>query len=109
MVRPVMELAGFSRIQLEPGETKRVTFLLHQSQTAFLDEDMDWLIEKGKIRLMIGSSSQDIRLEGAYTITDSRKITGKDRAFWAKAKEASVTRGDFNPGLAWHFKKQNNR
>lgn len=37
MVRPCMELAGFVRVELAPGETKRVTFTISPTQTAFLD------------------------------------------------------------------------
>ncbi len=83
MTRPVKELAGFKRIALNPGERKRVTFEVHASQTAFLDRDMRWKIEKGVIDVEIGSSSEDIRLSGKYTIKNDAWIEGRKRAFYA--------------------------
>lgn len=86
MTRPVKELAGFCRVCLEPGETKAVTFELDPSFMAFLDRDMKWKIEKGIFDVEIGSSSADIRLRDAFTVTQDAWIAGKDRAFYAKAK-----------------------
>lgn len=85
MVRPVKELAGFLRITLDPGECKRIVFLVHASQSAFLDREMRWKVEKGMIDVEVGSSSEDIRLKGAYRIKEDAWISGKDRAFYAKA------------------------
>ena len=84
MTRPVKELAGFCRITLEPGETKKISFELAPSLTAFLDQDMRWKIEKGTVDIEIGSSSEDIRLTESFTICENAWIEGKDRAFYAK-------------------------
>ena len=83
MVRPVKELAGFARISLAPGETKKVAFTVKPSQMAFLDPNMRWKIEKGQIAVQIGSSSEDIRLEGAFEIAGNAWIEGRNRAFFA--------------------------
>lgn len=85
IARPVKELAGFARISLQPGEEKRICFEVAASQTAFLDMDMRWRIEKGRIDVEIGSSSEDIRLRGCYFIRNTAWIAGRDRAFYAKA------------------------
>lgn len=90
MARPVKELAGFKRIHLKAGETKRVEFILEGSQTAFLDREMKWKIEKGEIELQVGSSSEDIRLSGCVRITEDAWINGRERAFWAQGREYSV-------------------
>lgn len=84
MVRPVKELAGFGRIYLMPGECKTVSVEIAPSQLAFLDRDLKWKIEKGEIRLMIGSSSEDIWLEDRIVITENKWIRGAERAFYAK-------------------------
>ena len=42
MIRPVKELAGFTRIRLLPGETKEICFSVEMSQLAFLDRNMEW-------------------------------------------------------------------
>lgn len=83
VVRPIKELVGFLRINLEPGETKQVTFELEPSVMAFLDRDMRWKLEKGVFDLEIGSSSEDIRLTGEFTLTEDAWIEGKNRAFYA--------------------------
>ena len=86
MIRPVKELAGFARISLLPGETKRIAFSVEMSQLAFLDRNMEWKIEKGRIEVEIGSSSEDIRLKGAFDIAESAVIEGRDRGFFAKTQ-----------------------
>ncbi len=89
MTRPVKELAGFKRISLKPGEKKRVVFEVFASQTAFLDRDMRWKIERGEIGVEIGSSSCDIRLLGAYRVKNDGWTEGKNRGFYAKVRVES--------------------
>lgn len=85
MTRPVKELAGFARVHLEPGEKKRLTFSLHTSQLAFLDQDMKWKIEHGQILVEAAASSDDARLSGSFQIDGDLWIEGKEREFWAKS------------------------
>ena len=58
-----MELAGFARVSLNAGESKRVVFDLAASQLAYVDRENQWFVEAGEIDIMIGSSSNDIRFE----------------------------------------------
>lgn len=83
--RPVKELAGFVRVHLNAGEKKRVIFTVQASQTAFLDREMKWKIEKGEIKVQVGSSSEDIRLADAFVIKENAWIEGRKRAFYAAA------------------------
>lgn len=85
MVRPCMELQGFARVELKAGETKTVGFLVRADQMAFLDRNRRWKVEAGEIRVLLGSSSEDIRLEGSFWIDDDCLIDGKNRGFYAKA------------------------
>ena len=85
MTRPNQELIGFRRVTLAPGEAKKVVFTADPSVMAFLTRDMRWKVEKGRFDVMAGSSSADIRLTGAYTLTGDRYIAGKARSFYAKA------------------------
>jgi len=63
VVRPAMELKRFQRISLEPGEKNTVTFTLDKDAFAFYDESTnDWVVEPGVFEIMVGSSSQDIRV-----------------------------------------------
>ena len=88
--RPVKELTGFCRVTLEPGETKRIVFEVNTSQMAFLDENMKWKIEKGRIGVEIGSSSEDIRLKGSYEVVENGWLEGRKRKFWAKAEVKEI-------------------
>jgi beta-glucosidase len=56
------DLRGFERVSLKPGETKTVKFRLNPDDLALLDKNMNWTVEEGKFQIMIGSSSEDIRL-----------------------------------------------
>lgn len=61
--RPVMELKGFQRINLKKGETKEVSFELTPELLKMLNKQMQWVVEPGTFRLMVGTSSNDIRLK----------------------------------------------
>jgi beta-glucosidase len=71
VARPVMELEGFSRVPLAPGESKTVTFTLGPDELRMLDRDMHWIVEPGAFRVMIGASSKDIRLRGELSVKGS--------------------------------------
>lgn len=90
MTRPVKELAGFKRITLEPGERKKVCFRLECSQTAFLDSRMQWKVEKGEFEVQIGSSSEDIRQTGSFSIMADKTIEGKTRGMYADVEVAGA-------------------
>ena len=68
VARPVMELKGFTRVRLNPGATQQVTFTLGPAHLRMLDVDRKWLVEPGVFRIMIGSSSKDIRLRGQFSV-----------------------------------------
>ncbi len=74
MTRPVKELKGFQRLTLQPGEKKTVSFALSASQLAFLDCNMAWIVEPGTIEIMIGSSSEAIRLSGSLEIIGPKTV-----------------------------------
>src|SRR5262249_4298718 len=61
VARPVMELKAFQRIHLIPKEKKEVTFLLTPEMLSMLNNEMCRIVEPGTFKLMIGSSSKDIK------------------------------------------------
>ena len=69
VARPVMELKGFERIHLKPGESREVTFALAPRHLRMLDVDRRWVVEPGVFRVMVGASSKDIRLRGQVVIS----------------------------------------
>jgi beta-glucosidase len=64
VARPIMQLRGFTRIHLLPGESREVAFTLAPEHLRMLDEHMQWLVESGTFRVLVGASSRDIRLRG---------------------------------------------
>lgn len=66
--RPVMELKGFERISLLKGESRTIKFKLPASELGFLNQDLQYVVEPGEFRIMIGASSRDIRLKGDLTV-----------------------------------------
>ncbi len=61
-------LRGFQRLHLKAGESKTVTFTLNPDDFALWDRNMHFVVEPGKFKVMIGSSSEDIRLTGEVEI-----------------------------------------
>ena len=62
MLRPVKELKHFTKIALEPGEEKNVTFTVTPDDLKFYDEaSSSWKCEPGKFKAYICASSADIR------------------------------------------------
>jgi len=63
-----MQLRGFERITLQPGEKKTVKFVLQPDDLALLDKNMNWTVEPGVFEAWTGSSSEDIRLKKEFVI-----------------------------------------
>ena len=85
MVRPQKELAGFCRISLQPGQTKKVRFSMKASQFAFLNKDMQWEVEEGIMTVRVGGSSKELPLSGTFEISKSAIVDGRTRGFYANA------------------------
>jgi beta-glucosidase len=65
---PVKQLCGFAKLALEPGETKTCTLKVSPDDLALYDKDLKRVVEPGLFRLMVGSSSDDIRLRGEFQV-----------------------------------------
>jgi beta-glucosidase len=68
VTRPVKELKGFRRIALDSKEKKTVSFEVTPDQLSFLDQNMKSVVEPGTFEVMIGSSSEDIRLKSTFEV-----------------------------------------
>ena len=67
--RPVKELKGFTKVQLEAGESKTVTIPLDDKAFRYWNVKTDrWEVEGGSYQLLVGASSADIRLTAAVTV-----------------------------------------
>jgi beta-glucosidase len=65
---PVKELRGFTKVFLQPGETRTCTFTLRPDDLALYDRDLRRVVEPGLFRVMVGSSSEDIRVRGEFQV-----------------------------------------
>ena len=63
VTRPVKELKGFQRVELEAGEMKTVAMEITPDRLAFYDVDMKYVVEPGEFEIMVGSSSRDEDLQ----------------------------------------------
>lgn len=63
-------LRGFDRVHLKPGESKTVEFILDPAKLALLDRHKEWVVEPGDFKIMIGASSENIKLNKKLTVVD---------------------------------------
>jgi beta-glucosidase len=67
--RPVKELKAFAKVNLKPGETRRVTLRLERRAFSFYDvQKKDWSAEPGEFAILVGGSSDSIQLQGKFTL-----------------------------------------
>ncbi len=67
--RPMKQLRAFSKVPIAAGDTKEVVLDIPKEDFAYWDEIQDkFVVEPGKVKLLIGASSADIRLEGEVTL-----------------------------------------
>ena len=65
---PVKQLRGFAKLAIDPGETKTCTFRLTADDLALYDKNLRHMVEPGQFRVMVGSSSEDIRLTDLFEV-----------------------------------------
>ncbi len=68
IITPLKELKGFERISLEAGEEKTVKFTLGFDSFKLLNKDFEWVVENGEFEILVGASSNDIRLKETITV-----------------------------------------
>ncbi|MGQ9596722.1 MAG: fibronectin type III-like domain-contianing protein [Thermoproteota archaeon] len=93
VARPVKELKGFRRVTLKPRERKAIIFSLTPDDLAFLDTDMRRIVEPGEFRIIVGGSSEDIRLQASLNI--KRRIVAETKCVKVKADRTVVSREPF--------------
>ena len=68
VVMPVKALKDFKKIMLMPGESKKIQFNINKEKLSFFNSNLKWDTEPTDIELMIGSSSEDIRLKTSFEL-----------------------------------------
>ena len=92
VVRPVSWLAGFTRVPLEPGERRRVTFRVHAERTAFSGLSGERIVEPGEIAIGVGGASDDLPLRGSLTLHGPVRAVGPDRVLVTEVSGAGERR-----------------
>jgi beta-glucosidase len=69
-LRPVKELKDFIKVKLGPGEQQQLSFTIDKSKLAFYNDKLEYITQPGEFRLMIGSASDDIRLQDSFQLTN---------------------------------------
>jgi len=69
VVTPVMQLKRFARKNIEAGKKESYSFELTKEDLKLWNANQEWKTEKGKFKLLVGTSSDDIRLKGEMELT----------------------------------------
>lgn len=68
--RPIIELKSFEKVYLTPGQSTEVHLQLPMQRLRFLNEQMDWVVEPGEFRVMVGNSSKNLPLKKNITVVE---------------------------------------
>jgi beta-glucosidase len=75
LARPPKELKGFTKVELEPGETKTVSMELDYRAFAYFHPDYQrWIVEDGEFDIQVGASSADIRCVKTVSLHSTQKL-----------------------------------
>jgi beta-glucosidase len=73
--RPEQELRGFHKLELAPGESRQIQFVLSERDFSFYSKRHgQWIAESGDFQLLVGASSRDIRLRQRVTLQSTEKL-----------------------------------
>lgn len=91
---PRVQLAGFARVELAPGETRRVSVALDRGSLSVWDGA--WKLVGGTYQVLVGSSVEDVRLRGALDVAGKGiAAPGKFAGTWYRSLEGRPTEEDF--------------
>ncbi|GGN24014.1 beta-xylosidase/alpha-l-arabinosidase [Streptomyces fuscichromogenes] len=79
VTRPDVRLIGYQRVELAPGESRRVTFRFHADLSAFTDREGARVVEPGALELRVAASSADVRDTVPLRLTGPVRRLGPDR------------------------------
>jgi beta-glucosidase len=83
VTRPLQDLKGFKRVHLAPGKMKTVTFSLAASQLGFYNANMDFVVEPGTVRVMVGTASDNLPLQAEIEVVGETAVI-TDKTFFSK-------------------------
>jgi beta-glucosidase-like glycosyl hydrolase len=87
LVRPVKELKAFQRVTLQPKQRAIVAFAIPVDMLNFTNRDNQRIVEAGEFEVMIGASSNDIKLKGRIEVVGKNRVLDK---VWRMESQANV-------------------
>ena len=105
--RPIKELKHFTKVYLDPGESTEISFTLDSRDFSYYDPAFSgWVVDSGTFELIIGSSSQDIRLRADVRIKDTTKralLITSDSHYLEVFQDERVKQAYFDTLIEWGF------
>ena len=86
LVRPVKELKAFQRVTLQPKQRALVSFAIPVDMLNFTNRNNQRMVEAGEFEIMVGASSNDIKLKGRIEVVGKNRVLDKSGAWKAKQK-----------------------
>ena len=84
VTRPVQQLAAFARAPLEPGEERQVEVTLPVAQLGYTCEDGRFVVDPGRVGVMVGAASDDVRSHASFTVIGTRTEVAEPHATLAR-------------------------
>ncbi|MCP2253297.1 beta-glucosidase [Prauserella aidingensis] len=90
VARPVLQLTGFARVALDPGQRAVVTFRVHADLVSYPDADLRRIVEPGTVEVFVGRSATDLPCTDTVELTGPVREVGHDRVMTAPAEVVHV-------------------
>ncbi len=91
VARPLIQLLGYSKVNLEAGEKKKITFLVHADRLAYHGREGSRIIDPGEIRIHVGRSSSAIEYTTSISLIGKIRVVPSNRQLVTPTKESLVT------------------
>jgi beta-xylosidase len=90
VTRPVARLIGYARVELEPGQARKVEFTVPADLASFIGRQGHRLVEPGELELQLAASSSEVRHRLRLTLTGPERAVGHDRQMVAGVSYAEL-------------------
>jgi len=87
VTRSAQQLAGFARVELDAGKSRRVRFTVDATQLGYTNLARDFAVEPARVDCFVGFDSDDHRLQGSFQVTGhARVVPSADRTFLTEVR-----------------------
>jgi hypothetical protein len=89
VTRPAQQLAGFHRVDLGPGRSRRITFHISAAQLGYTNLARDFAVEPAAVEVFLGLDSDDRALSGSFELVGKpRALTSSERSFLCEVRSS---------------------